>query len=62
MCSTVTSAPSLHWQATEPHGLTYNWNLAYKMFKAQPKYTALFFVNNDIVFANGTFTRMAEVR
>jgi hypothetical protein len=49
-------------QMTEPKGLTHNWNVAYRMFKADERYTAVFFVNNDVVFPNGSFARMAEAR
>jgi hypothetical protein len=45
----------------EPRGLTHNWNVAYRMFKGDPRYQAVFFVNNDVVFPNGSFVRMARV-
>ena len=44
-----------------PRGLTYNWNVAYKLFKSSPQYDAVFFINNDILFPNDTFTRLAQV-
>ncbi len=49
-------------QDAVPHGLTHNWNVAYRLFKNSPQYSAVFFINNDIIFPNGTFTRLAEVR
>ncbi len=48
-------------QVEEPRGVTYVWNLAYQHFKAQPQYEAMFFVNNDIIFANNAFEEMAKV-
>ncbi len=42
--------------------MTYVWNAAYSLFKANPQYQALFIINNDIIFANGSFEGMAEVR
>ncbi len=48
-------------QDDEPRGVTYLWNQAYRLFKASPQYQALFIVNNDIIFPNGTFTLMAQV-
>ncbi len=47
-------------QDDEPRGVTYLWNQAYRLFKASPQYEALFIVNNDIIFPNGTFTLMAQ--
>lgn len=49
-------------QMEEPKGVTYVWNYAYHLFKSSPQYEALFIVNNDIIFANGSFEGMAEVR
>ncbi len=46
---------------SEPKGVTVNWNTAYQRFKATPRYTSLFIINNDIHFANGSFDRMAAV-
>ena len=43
-------------------GLTYNWNTAYQLFKANASYTHLFLTNNDMEFPDGTFREMAAVR
>ena len=48
-------------QSDVPHGLTYNWNVAYRIFKENTTYTALFLVNNDMQFPDGTFVEMAKV-
>ncbi len=48
-------------QNDSPQGLTHNWNHMYAYFKHHSQYTTLFFINNDLLFANDTFTRMAKV-
>ncbi len=48
-------------QVDAPRGVTYLWNLAYQHFKYKTNHTAMFFINNDIIFPNDSFTRMAKV-
>ena len=48
-------------QADQARGLTYNWNVAYRMFKHNASYTHLFLINNDMEFPSGSFTEMAKV-
>jgi hypothetical protein len=39
-------------------GLTHSWNVAYRLFQANPQYTSAWIVNNDILVAPNSFTRL----
>lgn len=39
-------------------GLTHSWNVAYRLFQANPRYSSAWIVNNDILVAPHSFTRL----
>lgn len=40
------------------HGLTYQWNTAYKHFKAHSEYEMLAIINNDVLIPTGTLSKL----